>query len=108
MKFMKYYIENEGKKHKVWYSLDNRVDGKTAVTVYASDYGVHLGFLPTCENDSDSQTDYFMKDRATFFEDTPLYAEVRARAEKNEAERKAKSDTKPTARRERITAKGKT
>jgi len=41
-----------------------------------------LPIIPSaCTNDSDYQTDYVMSDTVRLFEDHPLYAAARARAE---------------------------
>lgn len=83
VKFMKFYVTDGKAKAKVWYSLDNRIDGRKCVTLYAKDYDRALGdILPECyKNDTDSQTDYFDKGKAVLFESNPLYPAARARAE---------------------------
>ena len=58
------------------YSFGSRIrpDGSTyeAVTIYARDYKpLPAGLSPI--NDSDSRTDYFVQDRAVFFEGTAEY-----------------------------------
>lgn len=83
VKFMKHYIQNAttGKKCRVWYSLDNRVDGRKCVTIYAKGYLDEMAGIIPFENNSDLMTDYFEKDRAVIFEGNELYAAARARAE---------------------------
>ena len=85
MKFRKYYVSNGKSKHKlvkarVSYNLDNRIDGKKCVTLYAKDYGNTLGYLfqDAYKNDTDIQSDYYDKGRVNLFEDHPLYKEARA------------------------------
>lgn len=94
VKFQKFYVTNSAVKAKVWYSMDNRIDGRKCVTLYAKDYGRELGAIFTDEykNDTDLMTDYFEKGRAVLFSDHPLYAAARARAEQNETERQAKRE----------------
>jgi hypothetical protein len=92
MKFMKYYVENDsGERVKCWYMITQH-NGKKCVLVVAQEYGAQLRFLPNCENNSDSQTDYFEKDRARIFYGHPLYAAALARAEKNNADDQAKRE----------------
>jgi hypothetical protein len=94
IKFQKFYVTNGVEKARVHYSLDNRVDGKKAVTVYAKDYGHALGRVfadaANYQNDTDTMTDYFDKGRVVLFEGHSLYPAARARAEQNEADWKAK------------------
>lgn len=83
IKFNRHYVTNGTTKARVWYSLDNRMDGKTCVTLYAKDYGHDLAHIIPDEyrNDSDMMTDYFEKGRVVIFSDSPLFAAARARAE---------------------------
>ena len=88
MKFKKYYISNGQTKHnevkaRVSYNLDNRIDGRKCVTIYAKDYGHTLGYLfqDDYKNDTDMQSDYFDKGRVTLFEDHPHYREARQAVE---------------------------
>lgn len=79
-KFNKYNVSNGAEKARVHYSLDNRIDGRKCVTIYARDYGHALGRvvdLDSYRNDTDYQTDYFDKGRVVLFEDHPLYATAR-------------------------------
>lgn len=92
MKFLKYYVENDsGERVKCHYGL-TEINGRKCVTVYAEGYDGRLSFLPNCENNSDSQTDYFEKDRARIYYGHPLYAAALARAEKNNADDQAKRE----------------
>lgn len=92
IKFNKFAVTNGTTKARVWYSLDNRTDGRKCVTIYAKDYSNALGvlFAADYKNETDSMTDYFEKGRAVLFEDSPHYAAARARAEAVQAERAAK------------------
>ncbi len=88
IKFNKFNVTNGTDKARVFYSLDNRVDGRRVVTLYAKDYMHALApiFHSDTENNSDYQTDYVETDMVRIFEDNPLYAAARARAEKNIAD----------------------
>lgn len=92
---MKHYVTNGTEKARVFYTLDNRVDGRKVVTIYDKDYGHALGriFGDEYENRTDTMTDYFDKGTVRLFENHPLYAAARARAEAVEADRKAKRAT---------------
>lgn len=83
VKFNKYNVTNGTEKARVTYSLDNRIDGRTCVTIYAKDYGHALGRIleDGYRNDSDSMSDYFESGRVVMFEGHPLYTAARARAE---------------------------
>ena len=83
VKFMKFYVTNGHEKARVFYSLDNRRDGRQCVTLYAKDYDRKLGLIlaDAYKNDTDIMTDYFDHGRAVLFTDHPLYAAARARAE---------------------------
>ncbi len=84
VKFQKYYVAGNGAKAKVWYSLDNRIDGRKCVTIYAKDYDRALSVVFSgagYTNNTDTQTDYFDKGKVVLFEGNPLYAAARARAE---------------------------
>ena len=84
IKFNKHNVtDTETKiKARVLYSLDNRVDGRKCVTIYAKDYDRSLGkIFNEYENDTDTMTDYFDAGRVILFEDHPLYKQARGRAE---------------------------
>lgn len=83
VKFQKYYVAGNGAKAKAWYSLDNRIDGRNCVTIYAKEYSGDLVkvFGSLVIDNSDSQSDYFEKGKVVLFEGNPLYAAARARAE---------------------------
>lgn len=86
VRFNKHHVAQGAVKARVWYSLDNRTDGRRCVTLYAKDYGRVLGEILADDyiNDTDSQTDYFDTGRAVLFEGHPLYPAARARAEANQ------------------------
>lgn len=96
MKFNRYHVTDGTTKARCFYSLDNRTDGRSCVTIYARDYGSGLGrmFADAYHNDSDSMTDYFEKGRVVLFEDHPLYKQARAAVEKHNAAEKAKQDAR--------------
>jgi hypothetical protein len=84
IKFQKHYVTNGKIKARVWYSLDNRIDGRKCVTLYAKDYDRKLGEIFSggeYENNTDTMTDYFEKGKVVLFESSPYYAAARARAE---------------------------
>lgn len=87
IKFCKHYLTNGAIKARVWYALDNRIDGRKVVTIYAKDYSDALGKLGLegYENDMDMQTDYFEKGRVRLFETHPLYAQARTHVEAMQA-----------------------
>jgi len=84
---MQFYVTNGAEKAKVHYSLDNRIDGRSCVTIYSKDYGRALGRILSDGyiNDTDLMTDYFDKGRVVLFESSPLYKAARERAVYNEA-----------------------
>jgi hypothetical protein len=85
IKFNKHNVTNGTDKARVHYSVDNRIDGRKCVTIYAKDYDRALGRIfvegDDYKNDSDSMTDYFEKGRVVLFEGNALYAAARVRAE---------------------------
>lgn len=83
IKFNKHHVTNGSIKARCHYSLDNRMDGRKCVTIYAKDYVGDLGRIlaDAYENDTDTMTDYFDQGRAVLFEGHPLYLVARARAE---------------------------
>jgi hypothetical protein len=100
MKFMKYYVESdEGKRVKCDYSYGKTPDGRVCITIHAREYGAQLRFLPSCENNSDTMTDYFEKDRVRVYDNSPIYAEVKARFDLNYAADKARLEKRIQKRR---------
>lgn len=85
IKFNKYNVANTTTKIKsrVHYSLDNRIDGRKCVTIYAKDYDRSLGKVFESEyvNDTDTYSDYFDKGRVVLFESHPLYQQARTAIE---------------------------
>lgn len=82
VRFNKFHVTNGTTKARVFYSLDNRADRRSCVTIYAKDYDRTLGRLfDEYQNDSDLTTDYFDQGKVVLFEDHPLYATARKRAE---------------------------
>lgn len=96
IRFMQYYVTNGAHKARISYSVDNRVDERKCVTLYARDCLESLApiFGNLTVNNTDSMTDYFEKDRVTLFEDSPHYAAARKTAEAVSAKYAAKSAAK--------------
>lgn len=95
IKFNKFNVTNGTDKARVFYSLDNRTDGRKCVTLYAKDYGHKLAEVLGSDhykNDTDLQSDYFDKGRVVLFEDNPLYSAARSRAELNAKQWDAKNN----------------
>ena len=92
IKFRKHFVANELFKAKVSYSLDNRIDKRKCVTIYARDWCRNLRhvFQDGYINDTDLMTDYFDQGRVVLFEDNPHYLEARKVAEEIQAQRAAK------------------
>ena len=82
IKFNKFNVVNGTCKARVFYSLDNRVDQRKCVTLYAKDYASQLGkiFSNEYQNNTDTMTDYFETGKVVLFENHPLYAQARAKA----------------------------
>lgn len=83
IRFMKHYVTDGTTKARIHYSLDNRVDRRPCVTMYAKDYSDNLSkvFADAYRNETDFYTDYFDKGRVVLFKDSPLYAAARLRAQ---------------------------
>ena len=83
IKFNKYNVTNGKIKARVHYSIDNRIDHRKCVTIYAKDYTGALGnvFADEYKNDTDLMTDYFDKGKVVLFEDHPLYSAARSSVE---------------------------
>ena len=84
IKFNKFNVTDTDtkKKARVHYSVDNRIDGRKCVTIYAKDYDNCLDklFGSVYINETDSMTDYFEKGRVVLFEGHALYESARIRA----------------------------
>ena len=83
IKFNKFNVALGAIKARVFYSLDNRIDNRKCVTLYAKDFGHTLRKIlgDAYENKTDLQSDYFDQGKAVLFESHPLYAAARTRAE---------------------------
>ncbi len=92
IKFQKYFVSNGTHKAKVWYSVDNRVDGSKAVTLYSKDYShdLYKVFGDLYQNDTDAMTDYFERGRVVIGVDHPMHSVAYARAQQNLEEAKAR------------------
>lgn len=80
IKFNKHNVTNTATKNKcrVFYSLDNRIDERKCVTLYAKEPADKLtGIFDTVVNNSDIMTDYFETDKVVLFEDHELYQVAR-------------------------------
>ena len=89
LKFMYNGIKLEGKSYRAYYSigqLTNRPEN--TITIYAMEYS-HLPRIAelTVENNTDSMTDYFQKDRIRIEPTDKLYTEVYAAYIKQQAHR---------------------
>lgn len=86
IKFRKYFAAGpDGERVSCWYSTGCDGSRGRFVEVLANSYAGRLRFLPNLENNTDTQTDYFEKDRARIYErETPeLYAAALVAAEQN-------------------------
>lgn len=83
IKFNKFNVTNGQIKARVHYSLDNRIDHRKCVTIYAKDYCGSLGEIFDAEysNNTDLHTDYFEKGKVVLFDDHPLYQTARSTVE---------------------------
>ena len=83
VKFNKFNVALGAIKARVFYSVDNRIDNRKCVTLYAKDFGHTLRKIlgGAYENKTDRQSDYFDQGKAVLFESHPLYTAARARAE---------------------------
>ena len=92
VKFRLYHVARGDLKARVSYHMDNRIDGKCCVTIYAKDWCRTLGKILSegYRNETDSMTDYFEQGSVVLFEDSPYYIEARKVAESIAAKRQAK------------------
>lgn len=95
IKFRQHYITNDIIKARVSYSLDNRIDDRKCVTIYARDWDRALGkiFKEGYKNETDSMTDYFEQGHVELYENNKYYAEARKVAELVAQKRRAKCTT---------------
>ena len=84
IKFNKYNVRDTetGKTAKIHYSVDNRIDGRSCVTLYAKEYINNLDEIFNGEviDNTDIMTDYFEKGKVVLFENHPQYQAARDRA----------------------------
>ena len=81
----KHFVKNTetGKKCRVYYCLDNHASGKKCVIMHAKGYADFLDeVFDRVENNTDTMTDYFEKDRVIIFEGDEGYEEIRLQVEK--------------------------
>ena len=93
VRFMAYYVTDGQHKAKVHYSHGKLCnDSRDCVTLYAQGYGSELSpiFGRSSENDTDTQVDYFDKDKVRIFDDSPLFPAALARCQENSAKREAR------------------
>jgi sialic acid synthase SpsE len=80
IKFNKYNVTDtvSKKKARVYYSINNRADGRKCVTLYTKDYTNCLGdiFADNFVDNTDTMTDYFEKGKVTLFEGHPEYSKA--------------------------------
>lgn len=80
-----------GKLQKAWYSSGQLTNAPAeTISIYARDYNHFSALVRACfqvENDTDTMTDYFDSDRIRVTPSHPLYAQVRAAFEAQEAYR---------------------
>lgn len=83
IKFNKYHVTDGKVKVRVFYRVNNRIDGRKCITLYAKDYGRGLGriFIDEYKNDTDMREDYFDNGKVVLFEDHPLYDQALKRAQ---------------------------
>jgi hypothetical protein len=97
VRFNQHHVTNGTHKARAWYNLDNRIDGRKVVTIYAKDYTNGLSGIfdaDAYENNTDIMTDYFDKGTVRLFESHPLYTTARAAVVRHQAKAKAKIEAK--------------
>lgn len=104
IKFNLHNVTNGTIKARCWYHVYTRTDGSKCVEVSSKDYNRALGQIFPAEysNNTDTMTDYFDKGRVVFFEDHPLYAAAKARAEAVQAMWDAKAAEREAKRAARM------
>ena len=86
LKFNKHNVRHikTNTKARVYYSLDNRIDGRKCVTLYEKDYDRNLHkIFSDAVNNTDIGTDYFETSKVVLFEDHPFYQIARNAVEKH-------------------------
>lgn len=66
-------LKFDGKLVKCYVSYGTMRDGSKQFTIYANDYGIRLPQVEGWENDTDSMTDYFDKDKIRVSRQSPFY-----------------------------------
>lgn len=89
LKFNLYNVrDDEGHKAKIYYSIQDGINERLCVTLYAATYVDSLAFVGDVENGTDVMTDYFEKDRVRIYHDDPRFPAALAAAQrKNERDR---------------------
>jgi len=78
IKFNKHGLKINGKYIRAWYSEGKLIDApEGTITIYAKDYGNQLPKELKPLNYTDSQTDYFDKDKARIRPDNKYYKEIK-------------------------------
>ena len=68
-----------GKLQRAWFSFGNYTDGTTGVTIYGRGYqgfSADVAAAFKVQNDSDSQSDYFVEDQIRVMPDHPRFADA--------------------------------
>lgn len=73
IKAQAYGLKFDGKLVKCYVSYGTMRDGSKQFTIYANDYGIRLPQVEGWENDTDSMTDYFDKDKIRVSRQSPFY-----------------------------------
>lgn len=81
IKFNKFNVTDGTLKAKVFYSLDNRIDGRKCVTIYAEDWTNNLQQIFRNESKALCYLGLNDKRKVNLFECHPLYSQARALAE---------------------------
>lgn len=99
VKFMYNGIKIDGKLYRGHWSNGPWVEGvnPAQVTFYRKDYGPMPSLGLPLENESDSRTDYFEKDRIRFTPGKPFYAEALAACKLQEEKRNERRMAKENA-----------
>lgn len=81
IKFQKFALIVDGKRIPVRYSLGSYTKESGlpvgTITIYAKGYGSQLPSELNVSNDSDSQSDYFDKDKARILPNSKYYSEAK-------------------------------
>lgn len=88
VKFNAYNVQFGSEKTRVYYHATRDRDGNRVIFITAKDYGstaLREAFPDKWKNETDSQSDYFVKDHVTLREGDKHFEEVLERCEKNDA-----------------------